>query len=158
MIGTGSFFGAQLDEQGNLEIKSQGFEITGALCWIWTELGMDLPSVQLSVTMTDGAGHISTASTMLSCQGREVHDFTTGSFTVPGILVAVGGGVGGTTSLIPASAIGLISPVIDRKQELAEAFKKGLAVKSTPPKGSAAPEKKMVIATKKTTKKKKKTR
>jgi hypothetical protein len=124
------------------------FQTEVAHCWIATPVGVTLTGRILTVKATDAAGHVSTASKPLSCVGVTVRDFVAEPMALSAnvaVLAIVGDDDSGTTLDGVSGTFVPVSTAIDRKSELAAAFKAGLAVKpdkKTPPIVSQPPAKK----------------
>jgi hypothetical protein len=144
--GTGMRVVSQEGAHGIRDDVTTYFQVEGAHCWIWTPVGTTLVGQHLSLTLIDGAGHHSTASRVLSCDGITVTDF----ITQP-LIGHVISDPGADPSHVVATATvewllqnpGVITPAIDRKRELSAAFQRGLTAKrdSSPAAGRSPPDK-----------------
>jgi hypothetical protein len=106
------------------------FQVEGAHCWIWTPVGTTLVGQHLALTLIDGAGHHSTASRLLSCDGIIVTDFITQPL-VSHLIADPGADPGhgvATVEWLLQNPVA-ITPAIDRKKELSAAFQRGLTAK-----------------------------
>ena len=121
--GTGTRVVSQAGANGiRLDVTTY-FQVEGAHCWIWTPIGTTLVGQHLSLTLIDGAGHHSTASKVLSCDGIIVRDFI-----AQPILPEVALDPAGTAAWM-TQTLALPAAAIDRTAELSAAFKKGLTSK-----------------------------
>lgn len=101
-----------------------------AHCWVWTDAGTSIASLQLGLTMTDGAGHISQAVVHLACIGSNTQTGTT-----EGLQMA--SRISGQINILPVNdgGDGTIVPVVDRNAELRDAFARGASDKRAVLKG-----------------------
>jgi len=136
-----SLAGIPIDGTGMLSIAQSGYpfgvvidiyyQAEGGHCWIWTPVGSTLVDQPLTATLVDGVGHMTSSTILLSCDGVVVTDVIAHTLAATEVVKSLGHSSGDTMGNAGVSDLPF-SSVIDRKVELATAFKAGLANKPVP--------------------------